>query len=838
MVSYELFPFFQIHHSIVIKLYLNNVETLISDINRTERELFMQVHPEQLTQKIGFETIRSATVARAGSAMAREQLTVMKPFSDRKVIERRLAQTREMMDLLRNDAAFPLDNLHDIRDYLKKAGAEESILPLPAFTEILELSVTARRVKSYLDSRENDYPALQEISVGLIPLKELENRIKRTVTEHGELRSDASTKLQSIRKKMNSKRSELRNTINRVMSRVSKEGMASDEGPTIRNGRMVIPVLVEYKRKIQGFVHDVSSSGQTVFLEPVEALNINNEIRQLESEEQQEIERILRELTSAVRSQRDSVRQNVEVLGTIDVIASKAQLCIDLDAYHPVLSDHPHLYLRDAYNPILLLKNRELPESQREEVVPLNLELAEDERCLVITGPNAGGKSVALKTLGLCVLMMQCGYAIPARDSSEIPVFSGLFVDMGDDQSIENDLSTFSSRLEWIRETLTHTDEHSLVLIDEAAAGTDPEEGGALFQSLIELLMERKVKVLVTTHHGSLKIFAHEHEQAVNGSMEFDQETLSPTYRFKKGVPGSSYAFEIAERMKLQRHFLEKAQVLLGEAKSDMETLISELETKTQEAEELKKKYDRLKTDTEKARHRYEEKRSAIEKEKETIREKALNEAKEIMQTANQKIEDAVEKIVEQGKKDSETIKKARQEVEAYRKKVDTELEELEEEKERKSSEAPPQVGDIVRLKDANTTGELEEINDGEAVVLAGGLRLKTKYRNLVKVEGASRKKNKRQVKVNIVGRDAPPVIKPALNIRGMRGPEAIKEVTRYLDHAMAAGRNKVQIIHGKGEGILKKLVHEHVDQRPDVERYEMAPVEQGGAGCTVVYFK
>jgi len=801
----------------------------------------MHLFPDRLTEKIGFETIRSTTIKKARSTMAREQLSSMMPFSDREVIKRRLQQTGEMMDLIQNDSAFPLDHVHDVREYLNKSRAENSIIPLPAFVEILEVIVTARRIKSYLERREDRYPKLNEISIGLIPLEELEETLKGVFTENGELRSDASPKLQSIRKRINSRKTDLRNTINRVMSRLSKEGMASDEGPTIRSGRMVIPVQAEYKRKVKGFVHDVSSSGQTVYLEPVEALNINNEIRQLESEEQREIERILRELTGNIRRQREHIHQNLDVLATIDVIAAKARLSIDLDGFVPVLSKTPHLYLKEAYNPLLLLKNKELPKDQHEDIVPLDMELTEDERCLVITGPNAGGKSVALKTLGLCSMMMQAGFAIPARDSSEIPVFSGLFVDMGDDQSIENDLSTFSSRLEWMKHTLDFSDEESLVLIDEAAAGTDPEEGGALFQSLIELLMERKSKILVTTHHGSLKIFAHDHDHAVNGSMEFNQDTLSPTYRFKKGVPGSSYAFEIAERMQLQDKLLNNARFLLGEAKSDMETLISELETKTQEAEELKKKYDELKSNTEKERRRYEEKRSAIEKEKEEIREKALNEAKSIMDSANRKIEEAVERIVEKGQKDSETIKQARQEVDEYRDQVETELEELQEEKEERyrDSDERPQVGDLVRLKDAKTTGELEEINGSQAIVSANGLRLKTKYKKLVKVEDASkRSKKKQQVKVNFEDGSRYKMVKPQLSIRGMRGNEAMKEVQRYIDDAVAAGRQEVQIIHGKGEGILKKLVHEYLEKRPEVKSYEIAPIQQGGAGCTVVTFK
>lgn len=800
----------------------------------------MHLFPEHLSNKIGFESIREAAVKKAQSGMAREQLKSLMPFSDRQVIERRLQQTNEMMDLLLNDSAFPLRNLHDVRDYLEKARPEGSIIPLEAFAEILELSITARVVKSYIDQRKEHYPALKKISVGLIPLKDLEETLQNVLTENGELRSDASPKLQSIRNKINKRKNDLRATINRVMGNLSKKGMTSDEGATIRNGRMVIPVQVEYKRKVQGFVHDVSSSGQTVYLEPVEALDINNEIRQLESEEKQEIERILRELTTHVRHKRDAIHQNLETLTTFDVISAKAQLSIDLDGFVPVISETSHLYLKEAYNPLLLLKNLQLPAEKQEKVVPLDMELSEDEHCLVITGPNAGGKSVALKTLGLCSMMIQSGFAIPARDSSEIPIYDSIFVDMGDDQSIENDLSTFSSRLEWMKHTLDNANKQSLVLIDEAAAGTDPEEGGALFQSLIEILMERQAKTLVTTHHGSLKVFAHDHEHAVNGSMEFDQDTLSPTYRFKKGVPGSSYAFEIAERMKLQDELLRRSRTLLGEAKSDMETLITELETKTQEAEELKKKYDQLQSKTQKERHRYEEKRSAIEKEKEQIREKALKEAKEIMDSANQKIEEAVQRIVEQGEKNDETIKKARKEVESHRKKVSTELQELEEEQEQyQDSSEKPEVGDLVRLEDAKTTGELKEINGDKAVISAGGLRVKTKYKKLVKVEDASdRKPKKQKVKVNFEDGGRYKMVKPQLSIRGMRGDEAMKEVQRYIDDAVAAGRSDVQIIHGKGEGILKKLVHEYLDKRKEVDGYEMAPISQGGAGCTVVKFK
>lgn len=798
----------------------------------------MLIHPDTLIEKTGFGQIRRAAASRAQSDMARENLAELRPSSDRSLIRESLEKCREMMHLLQFDAAFPLANLHDLRHWLSRSNAEESILPLEAFVEIREVSVTARRVKSFLEDRREEYPQLTGVAGGIVPLKELEKSIGGKISDQGELRSDASRELQQIRGKMNRRRTDLRSTINRVMSKAAKDGMVSDEGPTIRSGRMVIPILAEYKRKIQGFVHDVSSTGQTVYLEPVEALQINNEIRSLESEEKREIDRILRQLTASVRGERDGILRNLEVLTAFDILSARARLSADLDGYIPVVSERDHLYLREAYNPLLLLKNLGLKKEEREEVVPLDLELEEKERCLIITGPNAGGKSVAMKTLGLCVMMVQSGFAIPARDSSELPVYGELFVDMGDDQSIENDLSTFSSRLEWMRHTMDKAGERSLVLIDEAAAGTDPEEGGALFRALIESMIGRQARVLVTTHHGSLKIFAHEEEQAVNGSMEFDQSTLSPTYRFRKGIPGSSYAFEIADRMEVDRTLLSRARELVGTAKSDLESLITELETRTQEAAELKEKYNALKARMEAERNRYEEKRSSIEKERDTIREKALKEASEIMESANRRIEEAVEMIMQQGEGDKETIRKARRNVESHRQEVGDELEDLDRRKKerRKDSEDPPREGDTVRLQDGNTTGELAEINGSDAVVLSGGLRLKTKFDNLVKVEDAGKRNEKQKISVNVVGREGPPSAKPSLNIRGMRGPEAVQEVTHYLDNALAGGLNKVEIIHGKGEGILRKLVHEHLEQRSDVKRYEIAPIEQGGAGCTIVH--
>lgn len=801
----------------------------------------MQLYPENVLEKLGFEQVRQATLDAAQSQRSFELLEELQPSNHHERVETLLAQTREMMELLRDTDPFPLNDVPDIRQPLKTAKAEGSIIPLYAFVDILNLCVTARFVKKFIKARHEHKPTLSEISEALIPLKELEQHIKGKVTDQGELRDDASPELRSIRKKLNGKRNELRTTVNRLMRTAVKDGMASDEGATIRNGRMVIPIQAEYKRQIQGFIHDVSSTGQTVYLEPVEALHLNNEIRQFEAEEQQEIERILRELTRHIRLHSGYLRQNVESLADLDVIAAKAKVSIKLNGEIPITSPNGYLKLKHAFNPNLRLKNLSLKKEERLDVIPLDLELSENELCLMITGPNAGGKSVAMKTVGICALMNQSGFAIPVEATSELPVFSGVFVDLGDDQSIENDLSTFSSRLKWMRETQDRLHEHSLVLIDEAAAGTDPDEGSALFQSFIEYLLRYDCKTLVTTHHGALKVFAHEHPKAVNGSMEFDQNSLSPTYRFKKGIPGSSYAFEIAERMHLDQRLLARSRELMGEAKNKMEGLIAELEAKTQQASELKQRFEHLQAKAETDRNRYLNKLEGLNRERDKIREKALIEAKSIMDQANQRVERAVEEIVSKKKADKKQIKKIRDEIEQEKDSIESNLEMVKEKRESqfKRSKNPPEVGDFVRFLDGNTTGELVEHKGNNATVQADGLRLRTKFKNLVKVEPPKKKKTK-PARVHALSGDSTlkESISPRLDLRGKRAEEALKDVTTYIDKAVFRGMNQLEIVHGKGTGILKEQIHKYLGDRSDVKTFTLANEDFGGAGCTIVTLK
>lgn len=801
----------------------------------------MKLYPASLLEKLGYEHLRDFTIEAAQSQQTVELLEELHPSNHKPTVQDLLIQTQEMMQILLDPEPFPISGFPDVRDFLKQARPEGSIIPLPAFVDILKICQTSRFVKKFIQQKQEDKPRLYDLSKQLILLDNLEKSIKGKVTENGDLKDDASPELKSIRKRLNSKKNDLRSTINRLMRKANKDGMTSDEGATIRNGRMVIPIQAEYKRKIQGFIHDVSATGQTVYLEPVEALHLNNEIRQFEVEEQQEIERILRELTNHVRQNAEYIRINSRKLAEIDVIATKAKVSIQLDAEIPIIAPNFNVKLKDAFNINLRLKNLALKKEDREKVVPLNLSLTPEERCLMITGPNAGGKSVAMKTLGISALMVQSGYAIPADPTSELPIFSGFFVDLGDDQSIENDLSTFSSRLKWMQETLDNFTPGSLVMIDEAAAGTDPEEGGALFQAFIEHLLEHECKVIVTTHHGSLKVFAHEHERAVNGSMEFDQASLSPTYKFKKGIPGSSYAFEIAQRMHIKQEVLQRSKVLLGDAKDTLESLITELETKTQQAEELKAKFEELKRNAEKDRNRYLNKLEGVNKEKEKIRQKALTEAKSIMDQANRKVEQAVEKIVEEKRTGKKDLKNIRSEISKEKAEIEHSLDAIKEKREARfrRTETPPKVGDHVRFLDGNTTGELVEVQGNRAVVQADGMRLKTKYRNLVKVEVQKKKKEKARSSGLINGDSSlNEAVKPSIDLRGYRADKALDEVMHYLDRALFRGLTQVEIVHGKGDGILKDQIHSYLNERSEVKSFKLANEDFGGAGCTVVKLK
>lgn len=796
---------------------------------------FVKFYPENLSAKLGYQQILEFAAGKAYTPYGAEILRDLKPSSGKAFVKRRLQQVFEWSEIVRVSASDPLGNLDDVRSILKEVKIPGSSIALSDFRVILQNARQARMILSFFDRLELEVPEIRSVVGKLLPLKHLEDSILKTINDRGELRDDASPELSRIRTKINRERNNLRSTIQRVMRHLSKDGITSDEGATIRNGRMVIPVQVEYKRKVDGFIHDISSSGHTVYLEPVEALQINNEIRQLEAEEQREIERIIRALTDVVRKEVHKLQSNVEPIAILDSIHCKCKLGQLLGGTVPDISEDGCLHLIRANNPNLLLKS--LSSGTKDPVIPLDLELKQNELGLIITGPNAGGKSVAMKTVGLLQIMTQAGFPIPAAPESKIPVINGLFVDMGDEQSIEDDLSTFSSRLNWMKETLKLVNESSLILIDEAGSGTDPEEGGALFQSFTEKMIQKNCRVIVTTHHGSLKVFAHETEGVINGAMEFNQENLTPTYRFKKGIPGSSYAFEIADRMDLPQDLMQHARSLLGDKRDRMADLLISLEKKMQDAEDSVREYRMRLTKIENREKEWKHQIDNLNHKRQNILETAYKDAEEIMRGANRRIEEAVEKVISEGRENKEKIKEARKEIEAKKKEIKQSQSVLQSKSANRSvkKDKLPVVGDFVLIQESDTKGELVELSGKRATVLVNGMKIKSTIDKLAITSAPEKTKSRSDARSYTLSSDIDLSVKPTLDLRGKRGEQAINELTVYIDKAITRGIQQVEIVHGKGEGILLNLVHDYLSGRAEVKSFEIAPWDSGGTGCTIV---
>jgi len=824
---------------------------------------------KQTLEKIGFEQIRISTLKRIYTPMGREWVERLSPLSIEHALHERLKQGQEILRLGQNGEHLPFHQVEDIRSALEHAHAEGAMLSIQAIHNVREHAALARVMKEFILRRKEQMETCQHFVSGLFELKEIEKAISQAISDYGEVKDDASKELKSIRSSLRRTRQSLRSTADQLLRRYRKEQMAPEEGATIRDGRLVIPLLVEHKRKINGMLHDLSATGKTAYVEPSEMVELNNDIRSLEIQETREIERILRELTAFIQRVKPELYSNSETLGWIDGIQAVVRTGISWNGNYPMQSTDGHLQLKKARNPVLI------HHLKADKVVALDLDLLPEERGLVITGPNAGGKSVAMKTTGLLNLLFQCGYPLPVDADSVLPVLSGLFVDIGDEQSIENDLSTFSSRLNWMKTTLDQIaripmGEQVLVLIDEAGTGTDPEEGGALFQAFIEECLNRpqSVRVIVTTHHGSLKVFAHTSEGIVNGAMEFDQEHLEPTYKFRKGVPGSSYAFEIATRMKVPDSVLRRSKEIIGTHSDKMGQLLLDLEKRLSETEQARKTYDEVRSKAEKSQQEYEARASELRREKAKKLEEAYLEAERILKSANQRIEQAVETIVQQGRIDRTQIKEARNVVEREKQQIAQKKNRV-----RAAVDSLPQIrkedlppiGSMIGLEGSASEGELVEVEGQHAVLLMNGLRIKTplhKLRLLTSVPGEKKRKSNSKKNVGIDSKKKGGAgstkkghgnmstlkqnsglpqsfldqrVSMNLDLRGKRGDAAIKELTHYLDQALSKGLPKVEIIHGTGEGILMKLVGEYLSKRKGVKHFESAPYDQGGPGKTIV---
>lgn len=817
----------------------------------------MKLYPQNIEQKLGFDVLRQKLDAYTLSRMGQERVEEMLPSTSIRVVQHSLRQVSEAQALLTFDDALPLTALPDIREVVRFILPEGAFMQPEALLGVGHIVGNTRRLKSYLEARRTKYPALQEVALGLYPQKTLERRIGETVDDTGQIKDDASPELRRIRRNLLRIQGELRSRVMAELRRAEKEGFAADDQPTIRNGRLVIPVKAEAKRKVTGFLHDVSATGHTAYIEPAAVMELNNDLRELETEERREIERILRDVCSELRSVAPALLNSVETLGEFDFVLAKARLANALGGTVPQLNEQGIFKLKKAKNPMLVLRYAQ----EKKNIIPLDLTLGEDFRSLIITGPNAGGKSVAMKTVGLLALMVAYGLPIPCHgDASDVCLFQAVFADIGDEQSIENDLSTFSSHLTHLRHMLTEANARTLIMIDEAGTGTDPSEGVALSQSMLEHFHRLGATVIVTTHHGALKVFAHETPGVENGAMSFDEANITPTYRLQTGIPGSSYAFEMAERLHIPTAIIERARGLMGTQQASFENLLHDFARKNEDLSAQLKKLSEEKAALEASRNQYEIRRLHLEQVKDQIRKDALNEAQKVLDQANAEVERTIREIRE-AQAEAERTKMARQQLEAtkdlvkrYQANLEKRVQAREVLQEAQRQKSPPanepkkapkkpealsttiRVGDQVVVGEGTTPAEVLEIVGNNALVAQGSMKIKAKLNQLRKVAG--RQKQTVTVRHQYASTDALSTGRARihLDIRGQRVEDAKMIVTQFLDDAVAANLNRLEILHGTGTGALRLALKDLLSHYNGVSRFEEAPWDLGGPGVTYVW--
>jgi DNA mismatch repair protein MutS2 len=770
--------------------------------------------------KLEFEKVKKHLNRYILSDLGREHVGSLFPTADKERVQTNLSLVTEMKILLESDETLPLDHVIDIRKSLQHSAIENYLLAADELHNVSLVINTSLKILRYFNKRYEAYPLLHQLVNTFSIEKVLAYNIDLAIDEYGMVKDNATKEISKIRQEINEKKQFLKKTLEQILKSVVGKDWIQDEIITTRDSRMVIPIKVEHKNRVPGFIHSSSASGATVYIEPTETLEVNNAIRTLEFQERREIEKLLKGLSEQVRNSRQNLDCVVEVLGRLDFIQAKAKYSIELMGSEPKFIIEGTLKINQGYHPILLQHHK------RAEVVPLDIIIGDECNTIIITGPNAGGKSVTLKTVGLLCAMAQAGCHIPASPESEIKIFTDVFVDMGDEQSIENDLSSFSSHLNNLKYIVENSNRRSLVLLDELGSGTDPLEGASIAAAVLENLSEKGCSTIATTHHGSLKAFAFEHPHIDNGAMEFDQETLRPTYRFQSGVPGSSYALEMAQRLQIPESVILRAKQLKGNQSTNLESLILDLENRSQalrkNLEDVMKEKESLNSSI----NYYQNKITSLENEIKSIKSHALREAKEIVESANSTIERLVKEIKEQSAR-KEIVLAVKEEI----KKLKAELQKDEEIVAPESSEKHViKQGSYVRLKEGTTEGEVVEImKDGYAYVLVGTVRLKVPLDALI----ITSKQQQRSLPIFQEQLSAP--AKSEVDLRGMYGDEAIEKVAKVIDEALLHGLHRIDIIHGKGTGALRKKVTAYLQTNPIIKSFRLGEWNEGGSGVTVV---
>ena len=784
-------------------------------------------------KKLEFDKVAAYAASFCISPMGRDLMAGLRPPEGQEELVRELVRVLELKNFLLEGSPLPFSLLPDTRHLLDKLEVLESWLEPVELLDIFFLLQSSVQLRRFMFANREIYPELNDYTIRLWLEKSIQYSITQALDEQAQVRDTASDGLYSIRKELSGARGSLRSRMERIVRRCQGEGWLMEDTVALKNGRQVLALRVEYKYRIQGYIQDYSQTGQTVFIEPAETLEISNRIQELEIAERREIERILKALSDGVRMELPNVRHNQDILAGFDTLYARARLAVQTGSNLPGFSTAQTLKIVKGYHPWLLITHK----FSKEKVFPLDMALESDDKVLVISGPNAGGKSVAMKTVGLLGCMLQHGYLVPCSESSVFPLFNGLFIEIGDEQSIENDLSTFSSHLSAIRNILEQAGPGSLALIDELCSGTDVEEGSAIARAVIEELLERGVKTIVTTHLGELKLYAHRREGVVNGAMEFDRNGLMPTFRFLKGVPGNSFAFAMMQRMGFSGSVIGKASAFLTTGHTGLEEMIEDFRSGVERNRTLGENLEQERREIDRLRESVNAEMAEARRLRQELKTRGFRDLNREFEHARNEIRDIVREVKEKPA-DQEVLLRARKRLAGMKQDTSSKEEALEREV------SPPadltiRPGDLVRLTDTNTTGEVESIQGESVVVRCGNFRLTTSLRGLEKISKSGERKLRKEesapVKKQSWSLHSSQLESTRLDLRGLTGDEAIAGIGRFIDglvmHRMPSGT----IIHGKGSGALRQRTAEFLQQHRHVKSFRLGDWSEGGAGVTVV---
>jgi len=787
----------------------------------------VKIYPSDFEIKLGFDQIRVKLENYCAGQLGMKEVEQIAFSSDSQSIKTLLKRCRELKQILEKGEAFPLTNYSDPSVYFDTIRIEESFLEEENFLEIVLALRAILAIHKLLRASKDEYSELYKLTDQVILTGQLVSSIDDKFNEKGKIKDNASPELARIRKRL--REEELR--VRKLTDQIFRDSIGQSWVPegatlTVREGRVVIPILAEHKRKLRGFIMDESATGQTVYIEPAESMEANNEIRDLLHADRREVVKILKELTSLLRDNLEGIKSGCQFLGLIDFNRAKAKLAIDMEADMPMISDHPSMNWILARHPLLHLSLK-----GKRQLIPLTVDLPDDARFLLVSGPNAGGKSVCLKTVGLIQYMVQCGLLVSLYEKSSVGIFKSIFLDIGDQQSIENDLSTYSSHLKNMGFFLENANETTLVLMDELGAGTDPNFGGGIAEAILSSLLQKKVWGVATTHYYNLKLFASNRSDIRNGSMQFDTKKLQPLFQLEIGKPGSSFALEIARKTGLPQATIERAEQIIGKELTGLETLMKTVAEEKQMLAKSQREFSEKERKLGEERNRYQKLNSELEAKKKEIIDRAKTEASTLLKETNREIEKTIRHIRENKAEKKET-RKVRQGLEQLADKVQPQTVKV---------NLSPQLlkeGDKVRLIGQEVTGTLVAIKGKQAEVEFGSARTTVKLNQLVRsdlIEPTSVNKA-RSLGVDVMRKQSSFV--STLDLRGKRAEEVVPELDRFLDDAILLSQGELKILHGKGEGVLRKIVRERLKAVKEVASFADEHVERGGAGITVVVLK